>query len=133
MYFINLFRVVEASQLLKDKKKSLNLNCKEILCPRSLLKHKTNIIKLEKFEAVIKKTLSIENLISKLIEHDMLKYIMFNEEQLVVFNNLLLKLPYEKFNLVEGVKIREEDVQSSLNKINMDGSLINRRIANLIN
>lgn len=85
------------------------LNFKELICGILCRKKSKNIILLEKVEEYLKEKISIEFVLKKLNEVDKIKFSIFNNEQLYLFNTI----PNPNFNEI----FSESENSNSINNV----------------
>ncbi len=91
-----------------------------MICPNSLFKNHNLISKwIITTEDVLRKKMSYENIFRTLIQYERVKKILFNEEQLILIENL----PKIKFSEVkDNVEINKSELTKNVHLINYNSS-----------
>ena len=92
---------------------TLKLKINEYLCPLFFYTNKKNFSKLEKFKSIIMKKLSLETIVNHFQDIDKLKYLLFTNEEIGIFDTVnFFKLFEENKNDSLLKKINNNDNKS---------------------
>lgn len=89
-----------------QNKKKIEISCFEYICSSALLRRNKNLKILDKVNTYLNKKISLCYLVNKLNEVDMMKYIIFNEDELTAFK-FMKKFDVDIFSNNENIKLKK--------------------------